>query len=79
MKLDLTAAVWHEGAWVVAECVELGVASQGHSEEEAMRNLEEAVFLYLQSDETGEIETLPQLRKTRSLVVGCCPQLPRGG
>ena len=70
MRLDLTAAVWQEGAWVVAECVELGVTSQGHSEEEAMRNLEEAVLLYLQDDESGEIKTPPRLRKIRPLVVG---------
>jgi len=70
MRLDLTAAVWQEGAWFVAECVELGVASQGHSEEEAMRNLEEAVLLYLQDDESGEIKTPPRLRKIRPLVVG---------
>ena len=70
MRLDLTAAVWQEGAWFVAECVELGVASQGHSEEEAMRNLEEAVLLFLQDDESGEIKTPPRLRKIRPLVVG---------
>ena len=45
--------VWQEDAWFVAQCVELGVASQGHSEEEAMRNLEEAVVLYLQDDESS--------------------------
>jgi len=70
VRLDLTAAVWQEGAWFVAECVELGVASQARSEEEAMRNLEEAVLLYLQDDESGEIKTPPRLRKIRPLVVG---------
>jgi predicted RNase H-like HicB family nuclease len=70
MRLDLTAAVWQEGAWFVAECVELGVASQGHSEEEAMRNLEEAVLLYLQDDESGQIKAPLRLRKIRPLAVG---------
>jgi len=69
MKLDLTAAVWQEEEWFVAQCVELGVASQGRSEDEAMRNLEEAVLLYLQDDETGEIKTPPRLRKVMPLVV----------
>jgi predicted RNase H-like HicB family nuclease len=69
MKLDLTAAVWQEGDWFIAECVELGVASQGRSEDEAMRNLEEAVLLYLQDDDTGEIEAPPRLRKIRPLRV----------
>jgi hypothetical protein len=35
-----------------------------------MRNLEEAVLLYLQDDESGEIKTPPRLRKIRPLVVG---------
>ena len=69
MKLDLTAAIWQEGDWFVAECVELGVASQGRSEDEAMSNLREAVLLYLQDDATGEVKAPPTLRKIRSLVV----------
>jgi predicted RNase H-like HicB family nuclease len=69
MKLDLTAAVRQEGDWFVAECVELGVASQGRSEDEAMGNLREAVLLYLQDDATGEVKAPPRLRKIRSLVV----------
>ncbi|HKZ51624.1 MAG TPA: type II toxin-antitoxin system HicB family antitoxin [Dehalococcoidia bacterium] len=55
MKLERTAVLWQEGKWFVAECVELEVASQGRSEGEALRNLEEAVLLYLQDDETGEV------------------------
>ena len=69
MKLDLTAAVWEEGDWFVAECVELGIASQGRSDDEAMSNLREAVLLYLQDDATGEVKAPPRLRKIRSLVV----------
>ena len=69
MRLDLTAAVWQEDKWFVAQCVELGVASQGRSEEEAMANLEEAVLLYLQDDETGQIKTPVALRKILPLVV----------
>ena len=69
MKLELTAAVWQEEKWFVSQCVELGVASQGRSEDEALANLEEAVLLYLQDDETGEIKTPPVLRKVRPLVV----------
>jgi len=69
MKFDLTAAVWQEGDWFVAECVELGIASQGRSEDEAMSKLREAVLLYLQDDATGEVKAPPRLRKIRSLVV----------
>jgi len=69
MKLQLTAVIWQEDAWFVAECADLGVTSQGRSEEEALHNLEEAVLLYLQDDETCEVKVPPQLRKIRPLVV----------
>jgi predicted RNase H-like HicB family nuclease len=69
MKLDLTAAIWREGDWFVSQCVEIDVASQGHTEDEALKNLEEAVLLYLQDDTTGEITTPPTLRKVRQLTV----------
>ena len=37
--MRLTAAITHEGAWYVARCLEVEVASQGHSVEEALENL----------------------------------------
>ena len=69
MRVDLTAIVWQEGRWFVAQCAELGVASQGRDEEDALRNLEEAVLLYLQDDDTGEIREPVRLRKVLPLVV----------
>jgi predicted RNase H-like HicB family nuclease len=49
MRLNPNAVVWKEGDWFISQCMEIDVASQGHSEEEALRNLEEAVLLYLQA------------------------------
>jgi len=69
MKLSLTAVIWREGDWFVSQCAELGVASQGRSEEEALENLEEAVLLYLQDDETGEIRQPVSLRKVLPLTL----------
>ncbi|MFX0580309.1 type II toxin-antitoxin system HicB family antitoxin [Nocardia nepalensis] len=43
----LTAAVHQEEDWYVAQCLEVDVASQGQSIEEALNNLCEAVALYL--------------------------------
>lgn len=43
----LTAAVRQEEDWYVAQCLEVDVASQGHTVEEALANLREAVSLYL--------------------------------
>jgi predicted RNase H-like HicB family nuclease len=41
MKRPFAATVWREGEWYVAQCVEIDVASQGKSEEDALSNLKE--------------------------------------
>lgn len=46
MKQRFTASVWQEGEWHVAQCLDVDVASQGHSEEEALANLQEALELH---------------------------------
>lgn len=46
MKRETNAAVWQEGKWFVAQCLEVDVASQGITEEEALENLEEALALH---------------------------------
>ena len=43
----LTAAVHKEEDWYIAQCLEVDVASQGETVEEALTNLAEAVGLYL--------------------------------
>jgi predicted RNase H-like HicB family nuclease len=53
--IKLTAVVWQEGDWYVSQCAELGVASQGRTEKAALRNLKQAVLLYLTDDETGKV------------------------
>jgi predicted RNase H-like HicB family nuclease len=44
----LTAVVHREDDLYVAECPEVGTASQGHTIEEAIANLKEATELYLE-------------------------------
>ena len=46
----ITARVWQEGAWWVAQAIEVNVASQGKSKEEAKSNLREALELYFEPD-----------------------------
>ena len=48
MKRVFNASVWREYALYVAQCLELDVASQGQSEEEALVNLREALELYFE-------------------------------
>jgi hypothetical protein len=40
------ASVWSEGKWFVAQCLDVDVASQGASEEEALEALKEALQLH---------------------------------
>ena len=49
MKRPFAATVWREGQWYVSQCLELDVASQGETEEEALANLKEAIELYYES------------------------------
>ncbi|HZO88437.1 MAG TPA: type II toxin-antitoxin system HicB family antitoxin [Chthonomonadaceae bacterium] len=59
MRRKFTAAVWQEGEWFVAQCLEVDVASQGETEEEALKNLQEALHLHF----TPPCATaLPQMR-----------------
>ncbi|MCA1631585.1 MAG: type II toxin-antitoxin system HicB family antitoxin [Acidobacteria bacterium] len=46
MKRNFNATVWREGEWYVAQCLEVDVASQGTTEEEALENLSDALELH---------------------------------
>ena len=46
---NMTAVIWKEANAYVSKCPETGVASCGDSPEEAVRNLKEAVELYLEN------------------------------
>jgi len=57
----LTAALHQEEDWYIAQCLEVDVASQGHTIDEALANLAEAVELYLEEvdDPAGHITATP--------------------
>ena len=46
MKRTFTASITHEADWFVAQCLEVDIASQGDTEEDALRYLGEALALY---------------------------------
>ena len=48
MTKNFTASVWREDNWYIAQCLEVDIASQGDTEEEALANLEEALELYFE-------------------------------
>ena len=59
MKRTFTASIDHEGDWYVAQCLEVDLASQGETEEEALHNLREAIALHF----TPPVATaFPELR-----------------
>ena len=49
MKRQFSASVSKEGDWYVAQCLEVDVASQGHTEDEALDNLREAPELLFEN------------------------------
>ena len=66
MKRPFVASVWREGDWFVAQCLEVDVASQGETEEEALANLKEALELYFEPPQA----TRPPLLRTIEVEVG---------
>lgn len=44
----IPAAVTHEDPWFVARCLEVELASQGSTSDEALANLKEALELYFE-------------------------------
>jgi predicted RNase H-like HicB family nuclease len=61
MPRTLTAALHQEEDRFIAQCLEVDVASQGHTIDEALANLAEAVELYLEEvdDPAGHITATP--------------------
>lgn len=54
MTRTLTAVLHKENDLYVAECPELGTVSQGADIEEALRNLQEAIEVYLEEFPTEQ-------------------------
>ncbi len=48
MKQTFTATVWQEGDWFVAQCLEVDIASQGETPQQALDNLREALELHFE-------------------------------
>lgn len=59
MKRPFTATVWREGNSYVSQCLEVDIASQGETEEEALANLKEALELHF---EPPQATRPPQVR-----------------
>jgi predicted RNase H-like HicB family nuclease len=60
---EFSAVVTLEGDQFVAQCLDVDVASQGSSEDEALRNLREALELFF---EAPRATAPPRVRKVRA-------------
>lgn len=58
----LHTIVWKEKNLFVAKFIELELASQGKTREEAIKNLKEALDLYLEDEEIQKI-SFPQIKE----------------
>ena len=71
MKRSFAATVWREGDWYVSQCLEIDIASQGETEEEALANLKEALALHFQRPQA----TRPSKVRTIEVEVGAALSL----
>jgi predicted RNase H-like HicB family nuclease len=61
VKRTFTASITREGDWYVARCLDVEVASQGKTEDEALRNLQEDLELYFTPPFAGALPDLRQI------------------
>lgn len=57
-KTSFKATVWQEGEWYVAQCLDVDVASQGRTKEEALENLKEAIELHFEEPRATEVSDI---------------------
>ena len=69
-----TAVLYKEDDLYVAECPEVGTASQGHSIEQATANLKEATELYLEEFPMPEGIWEPFEEESRATATVGCPR-----
>ena len=60
MKKEFTASITREDDWYVAQALEVDVASQGKTEDEAIANLREALELFFEPPVPTK---LPKIRR----------------
>jgi predicted RNase H-like HicB family nuclease len=46
VKQRFSASIWQENEWYIAQCVQVDIASQGATEDEALDNLRDALELH---------------------------------
>ena len=57
-KSILQNVVWKEGKYYVAQCLNVDISSFGESRDEALKNLDEALNLYLEDEQHEDIQNV---------------------
>jgi predicted RNase H-like HicB family nuclease len=65
VTMRYTAAVWQEEDLFVAQCLEVDVASQGESEDDALANLVEALGLHFEHPQASRSPKLVKVEVPR--------------
>ncbi len=58
MKTEFKNIVWKEGKYYVAQCLNVELSSFGNTKEEALKNLEEAIELYLEDAPADNLQII---------------------
>ncbi|RMF63660.1 MAG: type II toxin-antitoxin system HicB family antitoxin [Calditrichaeota bacterium] len=61
--------IWKEGAWYIAQCIEVDVVNQGKTKDGALANLREALELHFEEPRA------PVLPEIRQLEVEVCARI----
>jgi len=64
----LNNVVWKEGAFFVAQCLNVNVSSFGDTKEEALTNLQEALDLYFEGNDNPEVNIIENLEIVDSIL-----------
>jgi predicted RNase H-like HicB family nuclease len=57
-NFPFTNIVWKEGKYFVAQCLNVEVSSFGKTYEDALKNLNEAVELYMEDAQEGSVQQI---------------------
>lgn len=63
--INLQSAVWKEGKFYVAQCLNVDVSSFGKIKKEALKNLREALELYFEDAKPGKITQIEKPEFTK--------------
>ncbi|HEU5053580.1 MAG TPA: hypothetical protein VFT78_10720 [Hanamia sp.] len=68
MKTEFKNVVWKEGKYFVAQCLNIEVSSFGETKEEALKNLNEAIELYMEDHSFESLSEVESPEITSSVI-----------